>query len=685
VKRLTLGDDASILDPMSENLLGRETSPYLLQHADNPVHWRAWGPDALQAAGDQRKPILLSVGYAACHWCHVMAHESFEDQATAALMNDLFINIKVDREERPDLDTIYQHALMLLGQQGGWPLTMFLTPDGEPFWGGTYFPPADRYGRPGFPEVLQAISSFYRENPDKITEQVGQMRKALGGLAEARSGGEIPIELNDRAADRLVKEFDMVDGGIGGAPKFPNPSILELLWRAHKRNGAADTRAAVLLSLDKMSQGGIYDHLGGGYARYSTDAQWLAPHFEKMLYDNAQLMDLLVAAWRDTRNPLYATRVAETAEWVLREMIADGGAFAATLDADSEGEEGKFYVWTADEIGGALGDAAEMFKRVYDVTPIGNWEGKTILHRNHAGGALPDGEEATLAQSRSILLDLRAGRIRPGWDDKVLVDWNGLMIAAMANAGAVLERTDWIDAAIRAYDFVVRTMADNGRLWHVWRADQLQHKATLDGYANMARAALMLHEVTGDASYLGAAEGWAAVLDRHFWDAHGGGYFFTADDAEALIVRTKSAADHATPAGNGVAADVLARLYYLTGKEAYRERAEAVIAAFSGEASENLFPLATLLNASETLQRATQIVIVGERGTPDCAAMFRAAITAPAPSRLITVYPPGADLPDSHPAAGKGQHNGTATAYVCVGPECSLPLTNVAGLVERLS
>ena len=670
---------------MSENLLGREISPYLLQHADNPVHWRAWGPDALKAAGEQKKPILLSVGYAACHWCHVMAHESFEDQATASLMNDLFINIKVDREERPDLDTIYQHALMLLGQQGGWPLTMFLTPDGEPFWGGTYFPPDNRYGRPGFPEVLKSISSFYRENPDKITEQVGQMRKALGGLAEARSGGEIPIALNDRAADRLVKEFDMVEGGIGGAPKFPNPSILELLWRAHKRNGGADTRAAVLLSLDKMSQGGIYDHLGGGYARYSTDTLWLVPHFEKMLYDNAQLMDLLVAAWCDTRNPLYAARVAETAQWVLREMIADGGAFAATLDADSEGEEGKFYVWTADEVDRVLGEAAAPFKRVYNVTPVGNWEGKTILHRNHDGGTFTDDEEATLAQSRETLLDVRAGRIRPGWDDKVLVDWNGLMIAALANAGAVFERTDWIEAAVRSFEFIVETMGENDRLWHVWRAGQLQHKATLDGYANMARAALVLHEVTGDVSYLTAAEGWTSVLDRHFWDEDGGGYFFTDEDAEALIVRTKSAADHATPAGNGIAADVLARLYYLTGKAAYRERAEAVIAAFSGGASENLFPLATLLNASETLQRAMQIVIVGERGAPDFEAMFRAAITAPVPGRLIMVQRPGAHLPDGHPASGKGQQSGAATAYVCVGPECSLPLTDVAHLAERLS
>ena len=614
-----------------------------------------------------------------------MAHESFEDQATASLMNDLFINIKVDREERPDLDTIYQHALMLLGQQGGWPLTMFLTPDGEPFWGGTYFPPSNRYGRPGFAEVLQAISSFYRENPDKITEQVGQMRNALRGLAEARSGGEIPIALNDSAADRLVKEFDMVEGGISGAPKFPNPSILELLWRAHKRNGSADTRAAVLLSLDKMSQGGIYDHLGGGYARYSTDTLWLAPHFEKMLYDNAQLIDRLVETWCDTRNPLYAARVAETAQWVLREMIAVGGAFAATLDADSEGEEGKFYVWTADEIDRALGDAARPFKRVYDVTPVGNWEGKTILHRNHDGGKFTDDEEVTLRPSRKTLLELRAERIRPGWDDKVLVDWNGLMIAAFVNAGAVFERTDWLDAAVRAFKFIIETMSDENRLWHVWRDGRLQHKATLDGYANMARAALVLHEVMGDESYLAAAEQWAAVLDRHFWDDNGGGYFLTADDAEALIIRTKSAADHATPAGNGVAADVLARLYYVTGKEAYRERAEAVISAFSGEVSENLFPFATLLNASETLQRAMQIVIVGERGTPDCEAMFRTAITAPAPGRLITVQPPGADLPNGHPAFGKGQQNGAATAYVCLGQECSLPLTDTALLVERLS
>ena len=670
---------------MSENLLGQETSPYLLQHADNPVHWRPWGPDALQAAREQQKPIMLSIGYAACHWCHVMAHESFEDEAIASLMNDLFVNIKVDREERPDLDTIYQHALMLLGQQGGWPLTMFLTPEGEPFWGGTYFPPDNRYGRPGFTNVLEAISSFYHENPDKITEQISQMRHALGGLAEARSGGEIPIELNDRAAERLAREFDMVEGGIGGAPKFPNPSILELLWRAHRRNGGEETGKAVLLALDKMSQGGIYDHLGGGYARYSTDSRWLVPHFEKMLYDNAQLIDLLVAAWCATRNPLYAARVAETVEWVLREMIADGGAFAATLDADSEGEEGKFYVWAADEVDRALGNDSGLFKRAYDIAPAGNWEGKAILHRNHGAGPFTDEEEAALAECRKTLLGLRAGRIRPGWDDKVLADWNGLMIAAMANASAAFERADWLDAAVRAFEFVVETMGDNGRLWHVWRAGRLQHTATLDGYANMTRAALVLHEVTGEEPYLAAAEGWMEVLDRHYWDDSGGGYFFTADDAEALIVRTKSAADNATPAGNGVVTDVLARLFYLTGKGAYRERAAAVIAAFSGEASENLFPLATLLNASETLQRATQIVIVGERGAPDTEALFRAAVTAPRPGRLIAVQPPGADLPMDHPAAGKGQQNSAATAYVCVGPECSLPLTDATQLAEILT
>ena len=670
---------------MSENVLDQETSPYLLQHADNPVHWRPWGPEALEAARAGDKPVLLSVGYAACHWCHVMAHESFEDDDTAALMNELFVNIKVDREERPDIDTIYQHALHAMGQQGGWPLTMFLTPDGEPFWGGTYFPPDSRYGRPGFKEVLKAISDFYGEKRDKVAESATSLRNALRGLTEARAGGQIPIDVNDRAAAQLLKQFDMVNGGIGGAPKFPNPSILEMMWRAYKRTGKTEMRDAVTLALDKMSQGGIYDHLGGGYARYSTDAIWLAPHFEKMLYDNAQLIDLLTWAWQDTRSPLYETRVRETIDWTLREMIADGGGFAATLDADSEGEEGKFYVWAASEIDDLLGDRAALFKEAYDVKPVGNWEGKTILNRNHDAREFTADEEAALAECRAILFETRSKRIWPGWDDKVLADWNGLMIAAMAHAAAVFDVPGWLDAARTAFRFVTDTMQDNGRLNHSWRKNQLKHTASLDDYANMCRAALVLHEVTAEDAYLDQAAAWVAVLNKHYWDEIGGGYFFTADDAEALIIRTKHANDNATPAGNGVIAAVLARLHYLTGEDVYRRRAEAVIGAFAGEVAANFFPLTTLFNASEFLQAAAQTVIVGDRDDPATVELRKTAFTVSAPNKLIAHLPPGADLPAAHPAHGKTQSDGVATAYVCIGQTCSLPLTSPEGLADALA
>ena len=669
---------------MTRNRLDQETSPYLLQHADNPVHWQPWGAQTLALAREQNRPVLLSIGYAACHWCHVMAHESFEDEAIAALMNERFVNIKVDREERPDLDTIYQHALQLLGQQGGWPLTMFLTPDGEPFWGGTYFPPDSRHGRPGFRDILAAIADFHRDKPDTLISHVSDMRDALAGLWQARPGDDIPIAAIDGAAHRLAQEFDRNEGGIRGAPKFPNPTVLDLLWRSWRRNGDTDARDMVVLTLDKMSQGGIYDHLGGGYARYSTDEIWLAPHFEKMLYDNAQIIALLTAAWRDTQSPLYAARVSESAGWVLREMIAEGGGFAATLDADSEGEEGRYYVWTAAAIERALGDAAALLARAYDVTPSGNWEQKTILHRNHGAGPFSAAEEEILADCRARLLAEREARIRPGWDDKVLADWNGLMIAALADAGMTFAEPAWIDAAVTAFRFIVGDMTENGRLMHGWRQGRLQHSATLDDYACMAHAAIVLHEVTGEAAYVEAARGWVAVLDAHYWDDDGGGYFFTADDAEALIVRSKSAADNATPSGNGIIAGVLARLYYLTGEDAYRARGESVVKAFSGELARNLFPLAALLNASETLQRTTQIAIIGARGEADTDALLRAAFAAPAPTRLVNVIAPDAALPRNHPAHGKKQDGGGATAYVCVGQTCSLPLTEAAALMQTL-
>ncbi|NQU72413.1 MAG: thioredoxin domain-containing protein, partial [Rhodospirillales bacterium] len=388
---------------MTENTLHLETSPYLLQHADNPVHWKAWKPETFAEARKRNLPILLSVGYAACHWCHVMAHESFETPDIAEIMNVSFINIKVDREERPDIDGIYQHALMLLGKQVGWPLTMFLTPDGDPFWGGTYFPPTSRHGLPAFPDLLKAITDFYATKQDQVTDAVNQLKGAMTELTDTSSGTLISMALIDDAATRLAREIDPINGGIGSAPKFPNPSIMELLWRAYKRNGNSTCKEAVLLTLTKMSAGGIYDHLGGGYARYSTDERWLAPHFEKMLYDNAQLLDLLLGAWQETQDPIFAARITETADWILREMVTADGGIASTIDADSEGIEGKFYIWSKTEIDQLLGTDADLFNAAYDVTENGNWENVTILNRNHPAGPFTTDQEHTLTKCRKIL------------------------------------------------------------------------------------------------------------------------------------------------------------------------------------------------------------------------------------------------------------------------------------------
>src|SRR5271169_620690 len=389
------------------NLLAGETSPYLLQHAENPVHWRPWGPEALAEAKRRDCPILISIGYAACHWCHVMAHESFENTEIAERMNALFVNIKVDREERPDLDQIYQHALALMGEQGGWPLTMFLTPDGEPFWGGTYFPPDQRWGRPGFPQVLEAISEAYAGKREDVAKNVGVLREALQRLAQPQAGGAILRQQIDPIAERLLRETDQIHGGIGTAPKFPQCGIFELLWRAWKRTGQPAYRDAVTKALDAMCQGGIYDHLGGGFARYSTDARWLAPHFEKMLYDNAELVDLLTLVWQETKNPLYRQRIEETLAWVTREMRTPGGGFASSLDADSEHEEGKFYVWSEAEIDAVLGDRAPLFKGFYDVTPVGNWEGHSILNRINSPVMANPETERELTLCRDLLFRAR--------------------------------------------------------------------------------------------------------------------------------------------------------------------------------------------------------------------------------------------------------------------------------------
>ncbi|HVA12501.1 MAG TPA: thioredoxin domain-containing protein [Stellaceae bacterium] len=667
----------------AHNALGDETSPYLLQHRDNPVHWQAWSEATLAAAKAADKPILLSIGYAACHWCHVMAAESFANPAIAAAMNRHFINIKVDREERPDIDAIYMHALHMMGEQGGWPLTMFLTPEGEPFWGGTYFPPAPRYGRPGFPQVLEAIAEAYRKDRATITKNVAALRQGLAQLAAPQGGQAIDLAMIDQVAARVAQEVDGVHGGIGSAPKFPQGPVLELLWRAGTRGNAA-AHDAVLLTLDHIAQGGIYDHVGGGFARYSVDARWLVPHFEKMLYDNALLLERYTAAWQATRKPLYAERVAETIAWLAREMRLASGGFASSLDADSEHVEGKFYVWSEAEIEAVLGPRAARFKEFYDVSAAGNWEEHNILNRLDRPDRAGDDIERELAADRATLLAARAPRIRPGIDDKVLADWNGLTIAALVEAACVFGRADWLDLGRNAFDFVVAAMSDSaGRLYHSWRG-RAQHRAILDDYANMSRAGLALYEATGDARYLMRVQNWIALVSKHYADPRGG-FFFTADDAESLIARSKNALDQPNPSGNGTIAAVLARLYYLTGDADYRRAAQATLDAFAGGARQNLFGHATLLNAAELLLKGLQVAIVGGRNDAGTQALLAAIYRQNLPNRIVSVIAPGAALPPGHPAAGKERISGKATAYVCDGPVCSLPLTDAAALAEHLA
>ncbi|MBM3518580.1 MAG: thioredoxin domain-containing protein [Alphaproteobacteria bacterium] len=668
------------------NVLAFETSPYLLQHKDNPVAWQPWSGAAFAAARETARPILLSVGYAACHWCHVMAHESFEDPKIAALMNELFVSIKVDREERPDIDVIYQHALALLGQQGGWPLTMFLTPEGEPFWGGTYFPPAPRWGRPGFAEVLRQIHAVYHGAPERIAQNRAALQSGLAALGAPR--GTAPVAaftptVLDQVAEAVLSHVDMVHGGLSGAPKFPQCSLFQFLWQAWFRTGRPAYRAAVLNTLDRMCQGGIYDHLGGGFARYSTDERWLVPHFEKMLYDNAQILELLVAAWRETAAQLYRQRAAETVAWVLREMTTREGAFASSQDADSEGREGAFYVWTEAEIDALIGRRAAAFKDAYGVTAAGNWEGQTILNRSDRSG-LDAAGEAELAEARALLLAARERRPKPGWDDKVLADWNGLAIAALAGAAVAFGEPGWLAAAERAFAFIVAALGEGDRLRHSFRDGRAKHAGLLEDYGAMARAALALYEATGAPTYLDNAARWVRVCDSRFWDAAHGGYFQTPDDGDQLIVRVRHAADNATPAGNGLMLGVLARLHLLTGEPAYRTRAMALAAGFLGELDGHFIGLATLMNNVEVLNRPIQIAIVAGNAAADTVALLAAAHNASLPYRSVHVLDPDSALPDWHPGAGKRAVAGRATAYVCVGMTCSLPVTGPTELLAAL-
>jgi uncharacterized protein len=676
---------------LHQNRLAAETSPYLLQHRHNPVDWWPWGPEALAEAQRRKRPILLSVGYAACHWCHVMAHESFEDDATAAVMNQLFVCIKVDREERPDVDQIYMSALHHLGQQGGWPLTMFLASDGSPFWGGTYFPKTSQHGRPAFTDVLRQVARAFQEEPDKIAQNRNAILQKLVERTRSEDPANMGVSELDSAAVSIARATDPVNGGLRGAPKFPQCAMLEFLWRAGARTADERFFSTSTLALTRMSQGGIYDHLGGGYARYSVDERWLVPHFEKMLYDNAQILDLLALDYARSKNPLYRERARETVEWLSREMVTPEGALASSLDADSEGEEGKFYVWSlqqirttlgaADTAPHAAGDSAALFAAKYDVSAAGNFEGHNILNRLKDLTDTP-GQSARLATLRSMLRQERSKRIRPALDDKVLADWNGLMIAALVHAAMAFAAPDWLQIGRTAFDFVVRSMSRDDRLGHSWRDGKLVIPGLASDYAAMIRAALALHEATSEPEFLDVAVRWQQSLDRHYADREHGGYYLTADDAEGLIIRPHSSIDDAIPNHTGLIAQNLVRLAVLTGDDQWRNLSNALFGALLPRVAGNVFGHLSLLNALDLQLSGSEIVVVGEGRQAET--LLAAARQLPHATSIVLHAPRADELAPKHRRAKLSAVKGSAV-FVCRGQSCSLPVTEPAALAELVA
>jgi uncharacterized protein YyaL (SSP411 family) len=669
---------------MSHNRLSLETSPYLLQHKDNPVHWMGWSEQALQEARDRDRPILLSVGYAACHWCHVMAHESFEDPVTADLMNQNFINIKVDREERPDIDRIYMAALHSLGEQGGWPLTMFLTPDALPFWGGTYFPPETKYGRPGFRHVLTEISRIWQQERNKVTQNAEAISAALQQPRYAASPTQLSTAEIYQAAEVIISATDPQYGGLKGAPKFPQSPVFSLLWEVFLRTRNERARDAVLTTLTQISNGGIYDHLAGGIARYSTDHKWLAPHFEKMLYDNAQYVSLLSRAWLKTENPLYATRIEHTIEFVLREMTNENGCFTSSYDADSEGEEGKYYVWSQAEIQTLLApNEFDIFQAAYDVTASGNWEGHTILNRTHDKTPDTPENEKILANARKKLWSTRSKRIPPQHDDKILADWNGLFITALAEASLVFGNKAWANAAMKAFSEGLRLFWKNNRLLHSHRAGSTRHEGTADDYANLITAALALHVLTGENTYISKALEITAALEDNHWETVEGGFYHASQKQTQLPIKSRTVEDDATPNANSVMIKNYIGLYHLTGNDKFRIRAEELTGAFSSMARSNPFAAPGLLKNALLLQDTIQLVHTNDTN-PAKSEMLLLALKHTGMDATIHVTGANSNLPKNHPAYGKTIINDTPTLYICRGMTCANPATNAAETLSAL-
>ncbi|MBX3433699.1 MAG: thioredoxin domain-containing protein [Pirellulales bacterium] len=681
------------------NRLADESSPYLLQHQHNPVDWRPWGPEALARARTEQKPIFLSIGYAACHWCHVMEHESFEDERIAAIVNEHFVAVKVDREERPDLDQIYMNAVLMMTGRGGWPMSVFLTPDLKPFYAGTYFPPTARGGMPGFDDVLRAVADAWdnrRDQAQAMADQITAELQTAGGASA--DDAELGRGQLNAAIVQLSRAFDPIWGGFGRAPKFPHPMDLQLCLRHWRRTGAEQSLAMVRLTLDRMAAGGIYDHLGGGFARYSVDERWLVPHFEKMLYDNALLAGVFLEAFQATGDPGYERIVRETLDYVLRDMTDPVGGFHSTEDADSEGHEGLFSTWTPAELAAVLGDdAAETFGRVYDVSDAGNFEGRNILHlpRSIEQAAKlmnrdADSLAAELAASRAKLFAARERRVRPGKDDKVLVSWNALAIDALARAGATLGEPRFAAAAQHAADFLLRELRrPDGRLLHAWRQGQAKLDAYLDDYAYLANALITLYETTFAPRYVEEALALADVMIDRFADPQAGGFYFTADDHEQLIARTKDVTDSSVPAANGMAATALVRLAKLTGCEAYARQAERALLAAAAMLDRAPTAMGQTLLALDLRLGPTCELVFADGGTASAAAAALADLRRRYLPHVVLAATPADGAPPpaplAHLLAGKAPLDGQPTLYVCEDFACRDPAVGVAAIHAALN
>jgi uncharacterized protein YyaL (SSP411 family) len=680
--------------PRKPNRLIGEQSPYLRQHAFNPVDWYPWGEEALARARAEDKPILLSIGYSACHWCHVMERESFENEEIARLMNDNFVPIKVDREERPDLDQIYMDAIQLISGRGGWPLTVFLTPERMPFYGGTYFPPSDRQGMPGFGRVLASVAKAYRERRSEIDKTLQTLGSALAGLSEfGGEAGEPRPGLCIAAARALAGAYDSVNGGIGGAPKFPNTFVFSLFLRA--MDAEADYSFAEMVShtLKRMAMGGIYDQIGGGFHRYSVDERWLVPHFEKMLYDNALLARLYLDAGRALDEPAFATTAREIIDYVLREMTDSAGGFHASTDADSEGHEGRFFVWTPAQVEAIVGpDLVRIATRYFDITEEGNFEGSSIPHRTleTAEAARLFGISETelvpaIAGIRRSMYEAREHRVHPARDEKILTAWNAMMISALAEGFWALEEPRYLDAARKAAEFIMTRMWDGSRLKRSFAAGVARHHAYLEDYGLLTSAMVDLFEACRDTRYLEFARILADVMLRHFIDTERGGFYFTTDDHEELIVRSKPSFDGSTPSGNSAAAMALLRLHAYTGDERAAAEAARTLRLFTASIEKQPFTYAHLLEAIDLYQRgAVEIVLVG--GKPDEIRQWTTRLGhLYIPNRAVFVVDPAderAVMPEL--ARGRAAVGGAITAYVCRDRACSLPITSIDALIAQL-